>query len=106
MLALQCFPRVFLDWTVEVITWQRLSPGSRILSNLDADSRSGVFRFPESQAVRRMAGRGRSERLTVKLPIFLVFGRLFRAFLDFIHNELAHFGPHVWIELQFCMAAF
>ena len=81
-------------------------PSPRILSNLDADLWSGVLRFPESRVVRRTAARGRSGRLTVKLPIFLAFGRLCRAFLDLMHNELTHFGPHVWIELQFCMGAF
>ena len=60
----------------------------------------------ESRVVLRMAGRRRSGRLKVNFPIFLAFGRLCRAFLDLMHNELAHFGPYVWIELQFCMGAF
>src|SRR5258708_39258454 len=36
----------------------------------------------------------------------LAFRHPCRAFLYLMHNELTHFGPHVWIELQFCMGAF
>jgi hypothetical protein len=65
-----------------------------------------VFRFPESRLVRRMGGRGGSGRLTNQSHALSAFGRRYRACLDLMHNELTHFGPHLWIELQFCMGAF
>src|SRR6266851_5536538 len=61
-------------------------------------------RLPDAET-RIVPGLVESSGSRLFAPDLLAFRRPCRAFLDLMHNELTHFGPHVWIELQFCMGA-